>query len=92
MLHQSSLGNSASAIRPFTGSMLCQMYQGYSETAQHALQGVESTTIRVGKYKIKFGKGERRLYCALQQRPLSCLLLCPARYWLVCRAPVWLCR
>ena len=23
------------------------------------LQGIESTTIRVGKYKIKFGKGER---------------------------------
>ena len=66
-------------------SALRQVDPGYPDRVQHVLQGVESTTIRVGKYKIRFGKGERCLHCALQesnapkqQYTLSSLLICPA--------------
>ena len=38
-------------------SALRQSDPGLPDCVQHVLQGVESTTIRVGKYKIRFGKG-----------------------------------
>lgn len=53
-------------------SALRQFDPGLPDRVQHVLQGVESTTIRVGKYKIRFGKGERCLHCALQEATHPC--------------------
>ncbi len=33
------------------------------------LQGGQSTTIRMGKYKLRFGKGENTSLCLLMQQP-----------------------